>query len=312
MITRRIKTALSIPFAVLFSCLTHLNGQAQNNINMEFRNYYNAKEFMQKEFPSKHNVLGWPELRSDWFVRIEVNEGRMFYEISGFDIYNEFLILHVNGVSDINKPNGTGSMYVLGKVEYLNINLNDTIELIRGETKDFNEKHNNIILDNNIKYKKYEIDHRGENSIDNRYKKNKNFDAFMVEQLYNHFLALKEYVKTNHINSDSLLNDFSKEFKKNNSPKTISEEQRKFIVQANAANDEHDYKKALELYKKAIKINAFSYPSAYYNMALIEAQINRYIYAIMNMKKYLMLVPESEDARSAQDKIYIWEDKFGM
>ncbi len=88
---------------------------------------------------------------------------------------------------------------------------------------------------------------------------------------------------------------------------SITEEQRKFLVQANIRNDNKKYTEALVLYEKAIKINPFTYPSAYYNMALISGQLKKYKYAIFNMKKYLMLVPEAEDARKAQDKIYEWE-----
>jgi len=87
----------------------------------------------------------------------------------------------------------------------------------------------------------------------------------------------------------------------------ITEEQRKFLVQANVRNDEKKYTEALALYEKAVKIDPSSYPSAYYNMALISAQLKKYRYAIFNMKKYLMLVPEAEDARKGQDKIYEWE-----
>jgi hypothetical protein len=45
-------------------------------------------------------------------------------------------------------------------------------------------------------------------------------------------------------------------------------------------------------------------------MALIAAQMGMYKYAILNMKKYLMLTPSAEDARAAQDKIYVWELKL--
>ncbi len=88
---------------------------------------------------------------------------------------------------------------------------------------------------------------------------------------------------------------------------SITEEQRKFLVQANAQNDNKKYTEALVLYEKAIKINPFTYPSAYYNMALISAQLKKYRYAIFNMQKYLVLAPDSEDSRKAQDKIYEWE-----
>ena len=56
-----------------------------------------------------------------------------------------------------------------------------------------------------------------------------------------------------------------------------------------------------------IDLGQTAYPAAYYNLALLLAQTQRFSKAIYNMKKYLMLEPEVEDARSAQDKIYLWE-----
>jgi len=88
---------------------------------------------------------------------------------------------------------------------------------------------------------------------------------------------------------------------------TVTEEQRKYIVQANGFNEQKMYDKAIELYKKAIEVNATSYSAAYSNLALLHAQINAFDAAIYYMKKYLMLEPEASDARSAQDKIYLWE-----
>lgn len=92
----------------------------------------------------------------------------------------------------------------------------------------------------------------------------------------------------------------------------VSEEQRRFIVQANALTQKRDFAKALALYEQALAVNPFSYPAAHYNMALISAQQGRYSTAIISMKKYLMLVPEAEDARAAQDKIYEWEALGGV
>ena len=87
----------------------------------------------------------------------------------------------------------------------------------------------------------------------------------------------------------------------------MPEEQRKYIVQANALNRLKDYYGAIALYLKAIDVNPVSYPGAYFNLALLNAQIKRYSSAIRYMKQYLLLVPDSKDARSAQDKIYEWE-----
>ena len=89
--------------------------------------------------------------------------------------------------------------------------------------------------------------------------------------------------------------------------KEINEAQRRYIVQANALNDTKDYSNALIMYQKAIEVNKISYPNAYFNMALIYAESNQYYQAIFAMKQYLILAPDAEDARKAQDKIYEWE-----
>ncbi len=90
----------------------------------------------------------------------------------------------------------------------------------------------------------------------------------------------------------------------------FSEEQRKYIVQANSFNGQKLYVKAIELYNKAIKLDQTAYPAAYSNLALLYAQLNKFDAAIYYMKKYLMLVPDAEDARKAQDKIYEWETQL--
>jgi tetratricopeptide (TPR) repeat protein len=89
-------------------------------------------------------------------------------------------------------------------------------------------------------------------------------------------------------------------------PKMV-EEQRKLIVQANSFNQQKNYDKAIEKYLKAVDFDPTSYPAAYYNLALLYAQQNNPHRAIFHMKQYLLLEPESKDARSAQDKIYEWE-----
>jgi tetratricopeptide (TPR) repeat protein len=88
---------------------------------------------------------------------------------------------------------------------------------------------------------------------------------------------------------------------------TVTEEQRKYIVQANALNQQKMYEKAIELYNKAIEIDQTAYPAAYSNLALLSAQLQKFDAAIYYMKKYLLLEPEASEARSAQDKIYEWE-----
>lgn len=91
----------------------------------------------------------------------------------------------------------------------------------------------------------------------------------------------------------------------------VSEEQRKYIVQANASNARRDYAGAIDLYNKAIDIDPVSYPEAYFNLALLSAQMQRFKPAIASMKQYLLLAPDAKDARSGQDKIYEWEMMVG-
>jgi tetratricopeptide (TPR) repeat protein len=87
----------------------------------------------------------------------------------------------------------------------------------------------------------------------------------------------------------------------------LSEEQRKYIIQANALNDNKNYQSAIQYYNKALALNPISYPAGYYNLALIAGLDGNYDLAILNMKKYLLLLPNAQDAREAQDKIYGWE-----
>ena len=88
---------------------------------------------------------------------------------------------------------------------------------------------------------------------------------------------------------------------------TLSAEQRKLFVQGNVMNDHLDVETALIYYDKALQLDPISYPEGYYNYALIAASAERYELAIVNMKKYLLLMPDAQDAVAAQDKIYEWE-----
>jgi len=88
---------------------------------------------------------------------------------------------------------------------------------------------------------------------------------------------------------------------------TVTEDQRKYIVQANSFAKDKQFTEALEAYKKAIELDPVAYPQAYYNMALLYAGNQNFEMAVRNMKKYLLLLPDAPDARAAQDKIYEWE-----
>lgn len=137
-------------------------------------------------------------------------------------------------------------------------------------------------------------------------------DGNQIKELTDYFFYFQQHFDTQFVqrHNDSLITIFkpiADEYCTLKVKPAVSEEQRKYIVQANLLNNQKMYSKSIELYQKAIEVDETAYPAAYSNLALISAQINDLQAAIFYMRKYLMLVPEAEDARSCQDKIYEWE-----
>lgn len=85
------------------------------------------------------------------------------------------------------------------------------------------------------------------------------------------------------------------------------EEQRKCVVQATFFVRQKKTKLAKELYKKALAIDSTDFPIVYYDLANLYADDHSYSTAIFYMKEYLMLIPDSTNARAAQDQIYEWD-----
>ena len=140
-----------------------------------------------------------------------------------------------------------------------------------------------------------------------------NPDPKKIERIANDLFFIQQQFKTCHIQLQKTVAQFdalAKEYREQAIKPGISEEQRKYVVQANMLTNQKNYMGAIELYRKAIEVNPVAYPAAYSNLALLYAQENYYERAINQMKKYLSLVPDAKDFRSAQDKIYEWELKM--
>lgn len=89
----------------------------------------------------------------------------------------------------------------------------------------------------------------------------------------------------------------------------LSEEARRFKVQAEYAARDMKYAEAAELYGKALIIDPW-WPQGHFNRAIVlseSAYYLRYRGAIREMKRYLLLVPDAPDAREVQNNIYKWE-----
>jgi len=102
-------------------------------------------------------------------------------------------------------------------------------------------------------------------------------------------------------------NSLAQKYLESSEKPVMEEDQRKLFVQGNAMNTKLDYAEALIYYDKAISLNPVSYPEGYYNYALIASLAEKYELAILNMKKYLLLMPNAQDSIAARDKIYEWE-----
>lgn len=93
------------------------------------------------------------------------------------------------------------------------------------------------------------------------------------------------------------------------SPKPLlSEDARRFSVQAEAAVRDKDFAGAADLYAQALQLAPW-WPQGRFNHALVLAETGDFETAIVEMKRYLALAPDAPNARAAQDEVYEWERK---
>jgi uncharacterized protein len=87
-----------------------------------------------------------------------------------------------------------------------------------------------------------------------------------------------------------------------------AEQQRKLMVQAEAAIREKNFADAQKLLEQARNVAPWS-EMTWYNLALMYGENRYYDAAIVHMQLFLGLAPSSPQARGAQDLIYEWERK---
>lgn len=88
----------------------------------------------------------------------------------------------------------------------------------------------------------------------------------------------------------------------------LPEEARKYKVQAEGAVSDKNFSEAALLFRQALIVAPW-WPVGHFNLSLVLAELQDHATAIVEMKRYLALVPDAPDARAAQDKIYGWERK---
>ncbi len=109
---------------------------------------------------------------------------------------------------------------------------------------------------------------------------------------------------------ESAFKAVAKKYRAKTKKPSLSEDARKYSVQAEGATEEKRYADAVELYKKALEIAPW-WAQGRYNRALLLGEIGKLEEAAGEMEKYLLLEPHASDARAAKDQIYKWQGKLG-
>lgn len=118
-------------------------------------------------------------------------------------------------------------------------------------------------------------------------------------------------LKMGAVNEDKLESSFEKAVKEspNSAANTILPENvRRYKVQAESAIREKSYYEAADILRQALII-APLWPEGHFNRAIVLSEVREFNLAINEMNRYLRLVPDAQNARAAQDKIYDWERK---
>ncbi|HEY6095419.1 MAG TPA: SUMF1/EgtB/PvdO family nonheme iron enzyme, partial [Gallionellaceae bacterium] len=129
----------------------------------------------------------------------------------------------------------------------------------------------------------------------------------------NKFLAVAVFLLAIPAHAEEVVDPFqqvAKQYRAANPKPVMPESARKFKVQAEFALQEKRYDQAIDLYSKALEITPW-WPEGHYGLAVALGEKKKYLDAMREMKRYLMLAPDGADARAAQDKIYQWESVVG-
>ena len=88
---------------------------------------------------------------------------------------------------------------------------------------------------------------------------------------------------------------------------TISEEARRHMIRGQAAveaaKSSEDFKSAIAEFEQA-RILAPDWPEVYFNLGMVQEKVGNYDEATNNLRKYLKLLPNANDAAQVRDHIY--------
>lgn len=157
-----------------------------------------------------------------------------------------------------------------------------------------------------VALKKYE-----ENSIKNNMPSvNAYIRAGSSVILMRHSVEAARFKKNKKFEAEEKINEdlFQKAIQAHQIKPELTEDVRKFKIQAEGAVKDKDFVDAAKKYEQALRL-APGWPEGHFNRALVLGETYEFAIAITEMKRYLTLVPTAGNARAAQDKIYEWERK---
>ena len=129
--------------------------------------------------------------------------------------------------------------------------------------------------------------------------------TFVNDILAMKYFATPEYIMNDPENLAAFENSAQNWLAANPKP-SLPEEVHRFRVLGDDAVANKNFKKAADFYEQGLTIDPL-WPAGQYNVAMIYKELEDYPFAIMHMKRYLVLKPE--DVSKYKDQMYIWEEK---
>jgi tetratricopeptide (TPR) repeat protein len=140
------------------------------------------------------------------------------------------------------------------------------------------------------------------------YKKHKDSERFAAAMAYVS-AAARQNVQSG-IDADwAHFQEQLKPWREATSKPSMPESAREHQVLAEYAFKEKNTEKAMVEYTEALKVFS-TWPEGQFNLATLCGEAKHYQCAILHMKEYLELAPDSPDAQAAKDSIIIWNDKL--
>ncbi len=134
-------------------------------------------------------------------------------------------------------------------------------------------------------------------------------DAAADQRLVDALFVLKSAAIKFTVDDEARFQEAARNYQASEVKPQLPEDARRFAVQAEGAIRDKDFAAAANYYEQALEVAPW-WPQGHYDRAMVLATgVDDYPDAIIEMKRYLTLVPDAPNARALQDKIYDWERK---